>query len=363
MSEDKNLNHEEEVSLDGSAPQQPIDPDGSGEQVSEGAPKVTMQQHESASIADIITPTMGDEDVFDAVLGASDKLIPWEEVTLPSKGLYYNWTSGVINVRAWGMQTDKILATQRMAQTGQSIDYVLRHCCKFPDGFDPINLLVGDQIFLLYYLRGITHGNMYEFIAKSPETDIPHSYVMNLNDLAETIQYADASLGQEPFELTLPYLSKRVGRAFKINIRMLRVKDSQSITRAKKAVNKTFTHGVKVKNKRKMKTTNWRPGMPVNKGQKGTGVPATARTPIEIDDTLSKNLEHLIVSVMGVTDRSKIRQLVNQMHASDTAYIREWLADNTPGIETTVELTDPETGEAFSVMLPITEGFFRPQNS
>ena len=75
-----------------------------------------------------------------------------------------------------------------------------------------------------------------------------------------------------------------------------------------------------------------------------------------------KNLEVLIVEAQGSTDRFKIRQLLDRMHSSDIATIREWLADNSPGIETRIDIGCAQCGNEFKVMLPITESFFRPQS-
>ena len=104
-------------------------------------------------------------------------LIPWEKVKLPSSGVYYDGQipNGEIEVRGWGIQTDKILATARLAQTGQSINYIFMNCIRIPNEFDHMNLLVGDRMFLLYYLRGITYGNEYEHIGLQSLTG-PYSY-------------------------------------------------------------------------------------------------------------------------------------------------------------------------------------------
>jgi hypothetical protein len=85
---------------------------------------------------------------------------------------------------------------------------------------------------------------------------------------------------------------------------------------------------------------------------------------VPVDDTLTKNLSQVVVDLMGeVNDRFKIEQFVNRLHSSDLAVIREWIADNSPGIETGIYLTDEESGQEFRVILPITESFFRPQES
>jgi rubrerythrin len=82
---------------------------------------------------------------------------------------------------------------------------------------------------------------------------------------------------------------------------------------------------------------------------------------VVLDNTLDDNMEKVIVNIMGVDDRFKIRNFVQRMHAQDAATIREWLRENTPGIDTMVDITCPECGHEFAVELPITESFFRPK--
>jgi hypothetical protein len=308
--------------------------------------------HMDVSVSDlsgIITPGMSNEELVTRLIGASeDQLIPWEECHLPSKGLYYGWPDGMVMVRAMGQAAEKVLATQRLAQSGQSIDYLFRECCKFPNGFDPVDLLLGDRVFLLYYIRGITHGNFYEFAVTCPNTSCgavsTHTY--DLNDLARTITWSKPEAGGEPFRIVLPYMSKAVGREFWVGVRFLRGYDANDIL---------------AKRKMKQKMT----------AKPGGGVKTKGASPFEarkqrqaesqaIDDSITDNMSKIIVSVFGVTDQLTIRQFVDKMHAQDTATVRDWLKDNTPGIDTTVTVTCPECSTEFTVELPITENFFRP---
>lgn len=279
-----------------------------------------------------------------------DQLIPWEDCYLPSKGLYYDgaWDDGLVKVKAMGQTAEKILATQRLAQSGQSIDYLFRECCRFPDGFDPINLLLGDRVFLLYFLRGITHGNVYEFAFTCPnqECQAVSTHAYDLNDLAKTVTWAQASLGPEPFRINLPYLSAATKRDVWVSVRFLRAYDANAML-------------AKRKTKEKLKV---RPGGTVRtRGQqRPLDINAQRQQTQQLDDTVTENLEKVIVNVMGSTDPFKIRQFVQQMHAKDTATIREWLRENTPGIDNTVIVECPECNREQTVELPITENFFRP---
>ncbi len=298
---------------------------------------------------DFITKEMSNAEALEAILQSpEERLIAWEDVELPSQGLYYNWPSGVIKVRPWGSVIDKILATSRLVTTGQATNQMIAHSVVFPDGFTVDDLLVGDHIFLLYYLRGITHGNMYEFAVSAPSGSV-NTYVFDMNELAYTITKGDPSLGPEPFDIVLPHMSEQVGREVTVSVRFMRVGDTESIARNRRALNKAVGNSsrVSVRNRKGMRPTA-----------------AAKMDDIEIDNTVTENLGRMIVKIMGQkVDRYETEAFVNKLHSSDTAVIRQWLKDNSPGIDPTVTLTDQETGQEFQVMLPITESFFRPKES
>ncbi len=307
----------------------------------------------STAVGDLpIGPGTTNEELVSQIIQASpDQLIPWEECHLPSRGIYYGWPDGMIMVRAMGQTAEKVLATQRLAQSGQSLDYLFRECCKFPLGFDSGDLLLGDRVFLLYYIRGITHGNMYEFAITCPNENCQsvstHTY--DLNDLARTVVWANSALGPEPFRIKLPYLSNVTKREFYVGVRFLRGVDASDILAKRKARKKMFA----------------KPGGVKTKAPRGQSFDMRRQQQQnqQLDDSVSENMEKIIVSVMGVSDHFQIRQFIEKMHAQDTAAVREWLRDNTPGIDNTVTVECPECSREFTMELPITESFFRPSKT
>lgn len=291
-----------------------------------------------------ITPNMNNDDILDYIINTpSDQFLPWEECHLPSRGIYYGWSDGIIKVRPMGQVAEKILTTQRFAQSGQAIDHLFRECCQFPHGFDSTDLLLGDRIFILYYIRGITFGNIYEFVVTCPREDCGavSTQVYDLNQLAETIVWADSSLGQEPFRIKLPYMSEVIGKDFYVGVRFLRAFDSNAILANRKALKKAFV----------------RPGSSRNNNQQ-----RQMMSNEQLDNTLTENLEKIIVEAQGVSDPFKIRQLIPKLHSQDSSVIREWLKQHTPSIDNTITVTCPECNNDFTVELPITDGFFRKAN-
>lgn len=307
----------------------------------------------AGNIQGIFAPGDTNEEFIQKLLQtAPEQLIPWEECTLPSKGLYYGWHDGTIQVRAMGQVAEKILATQRLAQSGQSIDYLFRECCRFPDGFDPSDLLIGDRTFLLYYLRGITHGNIYEFAVTCPNTECgtTNTHVYDLNDLAQTVVWANPSLGPEPFRVDLPYLSRATGREVWVGIRFLRAVDANEMVARRKTLKNAMARPGGVRNRMAARNRSLDPRQQRDQMQ-------------TLDETISDNMEKIIVSIMGVQDPFAIRSLIEKLHSQDTAAIREWMRENTPGIDTTVEIECPNCTNSFVIELPITESFFRPTNT
>jgi len=230
------------------------------------------------------------------------------------------------------------MATQRLAQSGQALDHVFNNCTRLPQDFDSEDLLVGDRTFLLFYLRGITHGNEYEFMAKCNNEECGRSsnHVYDLNNLANTITVPKPDLGSEPFKVVLPYLSKVMGKEVYVEVKFLRGKHLNAIMRNR------------ANQRRIAKPTA------SNTGDVGE---------VAIDRTLSQNLNLVIHSVLGDTDPNKINKFVERLHARDTATIREWLKDNTPGIDTSISIRCPHCQNDMTIDLPITESFFRPSSS
>lgn len=292
-----------------------------------------------------LTPETGKSVIESIIARNDDDMLPWETCTLPSLGLYYEnlIPGGIVEVQAMGMAADKILATQRLAQSGKSLDYLFRKCVKLPQNFSPFSLTAGDRVFLLYYLRGITHGNNYEFVVECSNEQCreKNSMTYDLNNLE--IQYADESLGAEPWKIVLPRMSEMVGKEVWVAVRLLRGYDLLKLTQ-------------EVKKRRHV-----RPDKKFVEEDMGK------LDGMVIDETLSENLVNLIVEVGSADeapnkDRKVIEKFVERLHSSDHATIREFLTTNSPGVNTRITMQCTHCDSELKMDLPITESFFRPSN-
>ena len=283
------------------------------------------------------------KDVVDAIMKMSqDDVLPWENFSLPSKGYFYGGKipDGKVQMRPMGLHTEKILATQRLLQTGQALDEIYKKCVRFPTQFDPLDLLNGDRTFILFILRGISHGNIYEFAAKCTKESCgaTSTYEYDLNEVGKHIRYPESS--EEPVKLIMPHLSKVTGREVYAEVRYLRGRDTQIMNQTRK-VKESLTGGMARSSKE----------LPDDK-------PIIA----PVDNTLEENIYLAVQSISGVTDRIKIQHIVqNKLHEKDFDIIFDWLADSAPGIDAEIVITCPKCQNEMTLDLPITESFLRPK--
>lgn len=311
---------EKEVNLTpGSSPQ----PDSSEDHKSDLSPKVPKLD---------IKPTTSAAELVDLIISKStDELLPYEPCFLPSKGLYYEGKipEGRIEVRPMSLVTEKILATARLAQSGESINQLYKKCVKFPDSsFDSQQLLVGDRTFLLFYLRGITHGNLYEFAVTCTNDSCKRisTHAYDLNDI--TIKHPDHQT--EPVKVKLPYFSQLTSREIYVDVRFMRGADLQAMLKRRRNIERAINT--------------------IRNDQNSM-----------IDSLIEDNINMVVMSVNGVVDRHKIEQFVAKLHATDTAAIRNFIDNESPGPQTNIQIRCPHCDEEMKIDLPITDTFFRPK--
>ncbi len=89
-------------------------------------------------------------------------------------------------------------------------------CVELPTPMDHKELLVGDRTFLLYYIRGLTFGNLYKFVSKCPKCNAEGAHTYDMNELYGTKSSLSSNYNNIGFIYTryknpkkaLPYLQK-----------------------------------------------------------------------------------------------------------------------------------------------------------
>jgi hypothetical protein len=291
------------------------------------------------------------QSLLDQVLNVNeDELHPWHEIVLPSQGLYYRGQipGGIVKIKPMGLYADKVLATQRLVRSGEALEYIFRRYVQLPNNFKHVDLLDDDRSFLLYYLRGITHGNHYEFILSCPHCSGVSDHEYDLNELYGTCTPPNPELGEEPFEVRLPDFSDLVGQDFTVKVRFLRGYDTMEMLGAQKPSDNLPGRA------RSRKKKDWR-----SSGQDEAADQITERGD-SLDDTLEKNINRIIVEAGGDKNRTKIKQAVSKMSSTDIGTIIDFLRENSPGVDTSIETDCTHCGLTIITPLPITASFFRP---
>jgi hypothetical protein len=188
---------------------------------------------------------------------------------------------------------------------------------------------------------------MYEFsvTCNNDECKRMSTHTYDLVHLYDTVKWPGKDTQEEPFKVVLPHLSEITGQEFWIKVRLLRGRDAQHILQRQRVV-RQVTGGPR----------------PARAESEDAQVKKEMETysEVTIDQSIEQNFNLIIIEAMGDNDKNKIRTLVQRMHAKDTATIREFLKDNTPGIDTAIVLDCPHCPQELRLELPITESFFRP---
>lgn len=286
---------------------------------------------------------MTDDEFLHALTTAPEEmLIPWEEVPLPSMGIYYpGWENAIVRVKAMTQSVEKAFTNRRLVQSGGAIARMFEKCVELPGGMDAQHLLVGDHAFLLYYIRGLTYGNLYKFVATCPMCSAESSHVYDMNELYATVVQANESLGAEPFRVELPHLTAITGRNMWVGVRFLRQADITNMFAKQKFTKRLGGNTVRAGNVR---------------GQRGA---PRQDMDMQAESMMGDTIEQVIASINGNTDQAIIQRIIASMHSRDHAAIRDFMTANTPGIDTTVRVTCQECSNEATMVLPVTENFFR----
>ena len=246
--------------------------------------------------------------------------IPVQEVPIPSRGLLYpadHPLCGVdtVEIRAMTAKEEDILMNQTFIRKGVMVNELIRSCL-LDKRIDPTTLLSGDQTALMYAVRSLGYGNIYEPKYKCPSCETHEKLAIDLDNLTvKPLQIAPIAQGVNEFEFLLPSTKKRVRFKFLNSQETKMIVDDIEAKRKKGIVNSNLI---------------------------------TAR--------LMAN----IISVDGETNRTKISQFAQFMPAKDSLALRKYVDENEPTIESKVDFRCGNCGHEQEIPMPLTADFFWP---
>lgn len=246
--------------------------------------------------------------------------IPVETVPLPSSGKIYPPESGLfgretLEIKAMTAKEEDILTSRALIKKGTVITELIKSCL-VDKAVNVADMISGDRNALMTALRITGYGSEYQVGVDCPECGASNNPTFMLTDLPiKRLEIPPIAEGANLFEFTLPITKKRVHFKFLTGLDEI-----------------------------EMNT--------VSERQKKQG--------IKTENLVTSRLQHSIVSIEGITDKSKISHFVRNMPARDSLALRKFIDNNEPGIEMKAWLQCESCTEHSEVNLPLGATFFWP---
>jgi hypothetical protein len=247
--------------------------------------------------------------------------IPQEIVPLPSLGKVYHPESPLyclesIEIKAMTAREEDILTSRALLKKGTVISELIKSCI-VKRSIDPLQLLSGDRNAVMVAIRITGYGPEYNVELECPECNIKSPHGFDLSSLPiRRLEIEPVQPGANIFEYLLPYSKK------KVQFKFMTGRDEEEI-------------------------------MVMSEKQK--------KLALGTETNVTTNLLYSIVSIEGITDRSKISGFVKNMPARDSLALREFIKDSEPGIIMRQDTTCPACGHSEEVNMPLGVSFLWPQ--
>jgi hypothetical protein len=240
-------------------------------------------------------------------------LSPYDIIDLPSNGILYKNKLSKVKVEYLNALDETILTSPNIMRNGKFIDVLVKRKVKDLNGLDHMDLLLGDRIAIIMYLRISGFGPIYKVPIQL--TDGSDRVIEGEVDLTtiKTKQLTVQPNENGEFEFTLP-MSKKV-----VKFRLLTGRDELDIDAKDEIYSQRNDDGISEK----------------------------ARL----------RLESMIMEVDGIRDKIKISTLLNKIPLGDSLALKKYYADIEPGIDLNVDVRIPGGG-SIKTFLPIGPNFF-----
>ncbi len=246
--------------------------------------------------------------------------VPVESVPLPSLGKVYpdgNPLSGqeTVEIRAMTAREEDILTSRALIKKGTVITHLIQSCL-IDKSIDVKNMISGDRNALMISLRITGYGQEYGVEVDCPACGTRSKQDFDLAALeVKTLDIDPVTPGTNEFEFVLPVTKK------KVHFKFLTGADEEEI-----AI--------------------------VQERKKKSGFKA--------DNLITTRLMYSIVSIDGITDKSKINGFIRNMPARDSLALRRFIDKNEPGIDMKSWMSCQSCFADSEVRLPLGATFFWP---
>ena len=246
--------------------------------------------------------------------------VPVEAVPLPSNGTIYEVETGLygketLEIRSMTAKEEDILTSRALIKKGTVITELIRSCL-VDKTIDVDSMISGDRNAVMTALRITGYGADYTVQVDCPECGQGNKQTFMLTDLPiKRLEISPVIDGSNLFEFSLPVTKK------KVQFKFLTGRDEQEMST-------------------------------IAERQKKQG--------LKTDSLVTSRLNYAIVSVDGVTDKSKIGMFIKNMPARDSLALRKYIDTHEPGVEMKAWMQCESCDEHTEVNLPLGASFFWP---
>jgi hypothetical protein len=241
-----------------------------------------------------------------------DLVSPYDIIDLPSEGKLYSNKLSKVKIEYLNALDETILTSPNILKNGKFLDILVKRKVKDLNGLDPLDLLIGDRLAIIIYLRITGFGPIYTVPVQIDGTD---NVVMGEVDLT-TIKPKKLLVTPDEnneFEFKLPMSGKL------IKFRFLTGRDEQDINARNEFLSERNTDGV--------------------------------------SEIARLRLESMIMEIDGIRDKMKISSILNKIPLKDSLEFKKYYTSIEPGLNMNVEIRIPG-GESLTSFLTFGPNFF-----
>ena len=323
------------------------------------------KENEIIGTNDVGTKTANEEEILDfsnseegqgeIADNNSNTVDAYDVIPLPSNGECYKSKIGRIPVAYLTAYDENLITSPNLYRDGLVIDLLLKN--KILDKtINPDDLVNGDVDAIVLFLRATSYGTDFPISVSDPQTGENIETVVDLS----TIKLKDFKLKADEdghFDFTLPKTHKLVKfkyltRKEEKNLRTLNELENKALVASNlRAAKKTIEDALRADDtlEGKEKTTIFDEAKKLETWAKKI----ESKRRVQFNKAITNRMEMQVVSIDGVTDRKKIKQMIDSMPAYDSLKLRKYILDNEPGVNFEIEVKRPESlgGGSFKTFL------------
>ena len=246
--------------------------------------------------------------------------VPVESVPLPSGGTVYPVDSGLhgkdtVDIRAMTAREEDILTSRALIKKGTVITHLIQSCL-VDKSVDVNQMIIGDRNAIMTALRVTGYGSEYTVEVTCPACSEGSKQEFQLTELPiKRLEIEPMAEGANVFQTKLPLTKKSV------HFKFLTGEDEAQLTVLMERNKKQGAHG---------------------------------------ENLVTTRLQHQILAIEGIKDRSKINTFIRNMPARDSLSLRKFIDKNEPGLGMKTWMDCPHCMESSEVRLPMGASFFWP---